>query len=290
MRRPPRAAVLRVQPSGGPRRFALSLSVTAAVLAAASPAHAVQSVQKFSAKASPSRAGTTSKPRAVSLRTRAYFDDIAPDLSRGVQFATVNAHVFLSRDGITNNRRFPSCAPATIQLDEGRCPSGSRVGTGSGRGIGLGLDEQVKVQIFNAPRGAGITMLIVGESPLIIREVVIGKLTTLRGDKRYRYRISFQVPRNLQSPAPGVIAAVKDFQTTIPVQYLKRRGRYVKERRGRRKGQRIPYIATTGCTGGRWYAKFVAEYTTSFDSAIESSQTVETSQRCLKAKRARKRR
>ena len=76
------------------------------------------------------------------------------------------------------------------------------------------------------------------------------------------------MPKNLQSPAPGVIAAIKDLRVTVPVQYLKRGGRFV-----RRRGQRIPYIATTGCAAGSWKGRYVAQYTTSFDGAIESSQT-----------------
>jgi hypothetical protein len=45
----------------------------------------------------------------------------------------------------------------------------------------------------------------------------------------------------------------------------------------------VPYIATTGCTGGNWYVKFVADYTTSFDGTIESTQTVEATQPCWTA-------
>ena len=148
-----------------PRIPLLALAAIVAACALPSSALAIQSVQKFSASASPSRAGTTAKPQAVSLKIRAYFDDIAPDLDRQVQFATVNANAYLSKNGITNNARFPSCSTTKIALDEKTCPSGSRVGTGTGRGIGLGLDEQVTVQIFNAANGKGVSMLIVGDSP-----------------------------------------------------------------------------------------------------------------------------
>ena len=132
--------------------------------------------------------------------------------------------------------------------------------------------------MFNAADGGGVTMLIVGDSPLVIREIVSGKLSTLAGDPLYRYRIDFRIPRNLQSPAPGVIAAVKEFFVSIPLQYARRAGRPLI-----RRGRRVPYLATTGCTGGSWHAKFTADYTTSFDSAIESSQTVAVQQPCWTA-------
>ncbi len=267
-----------------PRRLVLVAITLGAALAVTTPALAIQSVQKFTGSASPSRAGTTARPVAVSLKTRAYFDDIGPDLDHGVQFATANVRLYISRNGTTNNKYFPSCSTSRIQQDENLCPDGSQVGTGTGRGIGIGLDEDITVKIFNRAQGRGIILLIVGESPLIIREVVVGSLVTLRYSSRYRYRLSFTVPHNLQSPAPGIIAALKDFRTTIPVQHLKRHGSYVRWRSGIRKGQAIPYIATTGCSGGRWYAKYIAQYTTSFDGFIESSQTVGSSQRCLKAR------
>lgn len=268
-----------------PRFLVLAAVTLGTAFAASTPALAIQSVQKFKGSASPSRAGTSARPQAVSLTTRAYFDAISPDLDRAVQFATANARLYISRNGTTNNRHFPSCSTSRILQDESRCPAGSQVGTGTGRGIGIGLDEAITVKLFNRAEGRGVILLIVGDSPLIIREVVVGRLETLRYSSRYRYRLSFTVPQNLQSPAPGIIAALKDFRTTIPVQYLKRHGSYARWRSGIRKGQRIPYIATTGCSGGRWYAKYIAEYTTVFDGAIESSQAVTSSQRCLKARK-----
>lgn len=259
------------------RSMLFPLAVCGALLFTA-PAYAILSEQQFTAASSSNIAGTTARPKPIALKVKIWFDSIAPDLDRQVQFAMVNASVWFPKDGITNNRLFPSCDPSVVFTDERRCPPGSRVGTGNGRGIGLGLDEQVRAQVFNAADGDGVTMLIVGDSPLIIREIVTGKLSTLAADPLYRYRIDFRIPRNLQSPAPGVIAAVKEFFVSIPLQYARRGDRYLV-----RRGRRVPYLATTGCTGGSWHAKFSADYTTSFDSAIESSQTVAVQQPCWTA-------
>lgn len=257
------------------RRSRIAVIVLAAALAAPAPAHAILSVQRASATVRPNVAGTPERPRAVALTVRGWFDDLGPDLDRGVQFATARGDIFFPREGLTNNRLFPSCEPSVVFQDERQCPAGSRVGTGTARGIGLGLDERVTLQLFNRPGGKGDIVLVVGSSPLIIREVVIADLTTYPRDPQWRYRLSFTVPKNLQSPAPGVIAAIKDLRVTVPVQYLKRGGRFV-----RRRGQRIPYIATTGCAAGSWKGRYVAQYTTSFDGAIESSQTVDVSVPC----------
>ena len=259
-------------------RLLMPLIAASALMLSAAPAHAILSEQQFTAASSSNIAGTKARPKPIALKVRIWFDSIAPDLDRQVQFAMVSAAVYFPKDGVTNAALFPSCDPAVVFTDEKQCPAGSRVGTGNGRGIGLGLDEQVRAQVFNAPGGGGVTMLIIGDSPLIIREIVTGRLSTLTGDPLYRYKIDFRIPRNLQSPAPGVIAAVKDFFVSIPLQYARRNGRFLI-----RRGQRVPYAATTGCTGGSWHAKFTADYTTSFDGAIESSQTVAVQQPCWTA-------
>ena len=114
-----------------------------------------------------------------------------------------------------------------------------------------------------------------GESPLIIREVVAAKLTKLSGDPNFSYKLTFTVPRNLQSPAPGVIATVMRFQSTFPRQYVTRTSNGVK--------RKVPLIASTSCPKGGWKYRFVADYTTSFDGAVESAQTVNGSQKCKRA-------
>lgn len=262
------------------RRIALVFTALAAALVVAAPASAIQSIQKAEVTVKPNIAGTKAKPQAVSISVHAYFDSIAADLDQQVQFATVRGDVFFPKEGLTNNKLFPGCDASVVFQDEKQCPADSKIGTGTARGIGLGLDELVTLTAFNLPNGKGGVVLVVGESPLIIREVVVANLKTLTSDPLYKYQLSFEVPRNLQSPAPGVIAAVKDFKLSIPAKFLKKKGKYVKK-----KGQRIPYIATTGCAKGAWKGKAILQYTTSFDSAIESTQTIETSVPCRKSKK-----
>jgi hypothetical protein len=273
------------------RRLPLALGASCALLLGSVPsASAIQSVQKFSVKVSPSTAGTASKPRAVSITANPFFDTNAPDLDRQVQFATVNATVYFPRGGVYNGKYFKSCAPATVFQDETRCPKGSRIGTADGRGLGLGLDEAVKGQFFNVRGGGGATLLVTGESPLIIREIVPAKLTRLKGDKDFSYRLSFTVPRNLQSPAPGVIASVMKFESRIPVQYVTRTSTKRVRGKKRKVRTRVPLIASTSCPKGGWKFKYVADYTTTYDGAIESTQAVETTIACKSAAKKSKRR
>ena len=90
----------------------LALAVTAA-LAAAPAAGAIESIQRVDGGAVPNISGTKAKPRAIALTVHLFFDSIAPDLDRGVQFATAHGELFFPKEGLTNNKLFPSCAPVT---------------------------------------------------------------------------------------------------------------------------------------------------------------------------------
>lgn len=251
------------------RRIALPLVALAAALLAAAPAQAIQSIQKADVKVTPNTAGTKAKPQAISMAVKSWFDDIQPDLGREVQFAMVKGDIFFPKEGLHNMKAFPGCAPTVVFQDEKQCPAESKIGSGKARGIGLGLDEMVELTGFNMPGGKGVVVLVVGDSPLIIREIVPATLTKL-SDPDFSYKLSFSVPRNLQSPAPGVIAAVMRFQSTVPVQYVKK---------GKKK---IPLLASTQCPAGGWKFRYQADYTTTYDGAIASSQTVDTVQKCTK--------
>jgi hypothetical protein len=53
---------------------------------------------------------------------------------------------------------------------------------------------------------------------------------------------------------------------------------------------RVPLIASTSCPKGGWKFKYVADYTTTYDGAIESTQAVETTIACKSAAKKSKRR
>jgi hypothetical protein len=252
-------------------------------LLAALPAGAqaeLTSIQKADAKVSPSKAGTAKKPQGISLTVRGYFDDVESEIAAGRQFSMVNGRIFLPKEGTHNLKLFPSCTPIQIFNNAKKCPPGSKVGTGTANGIGLGLDEKLKLQAFNLPGGKGLSVLVdslPGEE-VDIHQTVEVFVTKLSGDPVFGYRLDFTMPDILMSPLPGVLASVKNLNLTVPQQYLKKNGRYVK-----RKRQRVPYIATTGCpAGGAWQGKFEADYTTMIplDRSIDSTQTVPVSVPC----------
>jgi hypothetical protein len=110
----------------------------------------------------------------------------------------------------------------------------AEIGKVNARGFALGLVEPLKAQLFNLPAGKGVALYLKGESPVLIDALIPGKLTKL-SDPIFGYRIVFDIPPDLQEPAPGAKSTPLDFKITIPARTVK-------------KGKKtIPYIGTTGC-------------------------------------------
>jgi hypothetical protein len=261
------------------RRIALILAVVAAVAAVPASASAalVTAIQKAGATVSPNKAGTKKKPQAVTLKLTSSFDPSAvqAQIDAGNQFAMTDGTIFFPKEGVTNAAKFPGCTPDTVLRNEKQCPKGSKIGTGKAVGVGLNLVENVTLTLFNRPKGAGVTVLVVSvpSAPVELRDVVNVDLTKLGAADTYGYKLKFTVPSTLLQPVQGVLASVQSLNITIPAQFVKK---------GKKK---IPYIATTGCAAGSWTGEFTANYTTTIPvdpSQIDSSQTVKVSVPCRK--------
>lgn len=232
--------------------------ISGAVLPASAPA--ISAEQKLSARTSPATAGTKRTPRNVRLYVRPYIPGVnvlTPP------FATTAGTVYFDRNIVFNGSRFPSCRKGTVQANEKRCPSLSRVGSGTAEGLALGLTEKLEVTIFNGPRygrtGRFVELLVTGSEPLTIRSVIQARLTKRSGT--YGYKLTVPIPDNLQEPAPGALATLTDFDTQI-------------KRTRTRRGTKVPYIGLRGCTNGRLRFKYIGEYTDG------TSQRVITTSRC----------
>ena len=204
----------------------LAIVVGAASLIPASSAFAINSTQLFKASVSPSKAGTKKKPVAVTLKTRPYFADIKPDAAK--PFATRYSNVYYDKNLVFNGKKFPSCkGPVLLTSGGSACPAGSKVGKGTAAGEALGLVQHLTVDIYNGPGGNKVELLVRGSTPLVINSVIEGTLT--KGTGKYGWHLKVPVPDDLQQPAPGVIASLTDFDTTIKATYKK-----------------VPYIALAG--------------------------------------------
>ncbi len=243
------------------RRVTLLAPAVVAVLAIpAASAFAVNSPQQFSASVTPNKGGTKAKPTPVTLRVRPYFGDISADAA--APFATKTANVFFPAESVFNGKYFPSCAGPKVLSAANTCPAGSKVGAGTAAGVALGLTENLKVTIYNGPGGNKVELLVDGSSPLAIHSVIEGALTKQTG--KYGLKLVVQIPPDLQQPAPGAVATLTDFDTKLPVKFVKK---------GKKK---IPYLGASGCKTGKWNFGYTGDYTDG------TSQTVEISQPCHK--------
>lgn len=261
------------------RRIALILAVVAAMAAVPASASAglVTAIQKAGATVTPNKAGTKKKPQAVTLKFSSSFDPAAvqAQIDAQNQFAMTDGTIFFPKEGVTNAAKFPGCDPNTVLRNEKQCPKGSKIGTGTAVGVGLNLVENVTLQLFNRPSGAGVTVLVVSvpTAPVELRDIVKVDLTKLSGDPKYGYKLKFTVPPTLLQPVQGVLASLQRLDITIPAQTIKK---------GKKK---YPYIATTGCAAGSWTGQFIANYTTTIPvdpTQIDSTQTVDDSVPCRK--------
>lgn len=252
-----------------------ALLTALAALWLSTPAEAITSVQKFTMKVSPSLSGSVPTPRPASLTLRAWFDSVSPDLDRLAPFATRRAGVRLPNEMTITTDAFPGCDSSTILRNETLCPARSQVGSGSLRIVGVGLDENLSAKVF-VSSDRKVKLLTIGTTPLVVRQLVPLDLSRAVGDPQFVGNPTFgpsffaTFPTALQSPAPGILAAITDLKLSFPIQ-----------KGNRPNGTAAPFVSTTGCLRGAWLGEFGAEYTTALDGAYDVGQQVTSSQPCV---------
>jgi hypothetical protein len=206
------------------KRFAEALVVTervaaiaaaALVLAAAAPtARAVSPVVKVEGSAALSTAhGGSVTPATFDVETTFSTDTLGAPL-----FTIQKAVIFFPDHAGTNGRLFPSCSARQIERfggNVGRCPEGSKVGSGTVRAqaLQLGITANGRVTMFNSRRGKSITFNIQTYLPAYINESLEAPLTQLRGI--YGEKLTLVVPHSLQEIISGVFVGVQTFDVTI---------------------------------------------------------------------------
>jgi hypothetical protein len=241
------------------RRLALTSLLAVAMLAlAATPALATNSTLKFDVSFSPTKVGTKKKPQAIKLFTRPYYDTLEPDAD--APFAWKQARIFFPKEGVFNGKYFPSCAASKLTTESGRAAcKKAEIGKVDAKGFALGLVEPLKVKIYNLPGGKGVAMYLQGDNPVIIDHVITGNLTKI-SDPVFGYKLTFDVPSDLQQPAPGAWATPLDFKVTIPAKTIKKAGK------------KIPFIGTTGCpSSGIFTAKIETDNTDGTTSSVTTT-------------------
>lgn len=235
-----------------------------AVGSAASAVAGARTLVELTGTATPPIGAFTLTPQTLSLTIDARFstDGAADELPATIKKAVI----YFPHGPRVNGRLFPSCNPRRLQRLRGApraCPRGSRLGGGTALGaspqFGIGVRERLGVDLYNGTGGRSIIFFLRGLNPVLISGMIVAPFDALRGG-RWGYRLTMNVPRNLQEIAPDIFASLLDFR-------VRTGGSVV------RGGHRYGYIEALACPPGalvpvRGVFSFLGGARTSTDSYI----------------------
>ncbi|HEX4806172.1 MAG TPA: hypothetical protein VFU94_09740 [Conexibacter sp.] len=220
-------------------RIVAALALLAAVPLAAPTAAGARTLVAIDGVASPAISVFTLTPRTVRLTLDTRFSTDVPGELPGTVSKAV---IYFPHGPRVNGTLFPSCDPRRLQALRGRpgaCPAGSRLGGGVALGTSPefeGVLEHLKVDLYNGPRGRSIVFWLHGENPVLIAGMIVAPFTPLRGG-RWGYRLTLNVPHDLQEISSGIFASLLDFKVTTGGSVI-------------RHGHRYGFIETLACPPG----------------------------------------
>jgi len=235
------------------RKVAVLVAMVAtAVFSIVGIAYAVEKTQYLTTTTTGGK-GSKSKPRAIKLR-------VNTGVSANVEaengtFANSKTTISLDRNLRFNNRKFPYCSEQRVLTDEDSCPAASRVGKGSVRAVaGPGGNVKVapRVTAYNA-RGNKLLLKLTKApgDPVDSTGVIVGTLKNASG--RYGKKLEVPIPAKYQQQL-GLFITLQQFDVTINKTY-----------------RRVPFVQSTGCTGGSY--KFAGAYTYTDGTTFRTTST-----------------
>jgi hypothetical protein len=214
----------------------LPVLVASAVAVAQTPSPTAVNVN---ATVSPSKAGTKAKPRGVTLKVHVTWSTPGDGEKPVVQ----KAKVLFPQGSLYNGAKFPSCSQNVLaRKGPNACPKGAIMGHGGGDAY---ADTVITHPVITVVNGGATKVFLytVLDNPARVQAPVPGVIKKLSG--KWAYELDLTVPQSLQVVA-GVPIALK--QLTITAGHKN-------------------WLATTGCSGGKW--PFSVE--TSYDTGTSSS-------------------
>lgn len=195
----------------------IAAAIATVALLACAPLAGARTLVDLSGTATPPISFFTLKPQILSLSVDVRFStDVADELPGTVTKATI----YFPHGPRVNGNLFPSCNPRRLLQMRGRsvaCPKGSRLGTGAALGTSpqfRGVIEKLTVDVYNGPRGRSILFYLRGENPVSISGMIDAPFVPLRGG-RWGYRLTMNVPPNLQEIIGGTFASLLRFTTRV---------------------------------------------------------------------------
>jgi hypothetical protein len=214
---------------GGALAGALTLAMSITALA--------QTTMDTSLRVSPSKAGTSKKPKPVSLRLGIEGGTQSgtgqPDTSTGIR-------VQLPKGIKWNGKLWPkakrcSVSRANAQGSMSVCPRGSKIGSGhvTALGGGGGVVEEIDLDAF-VTTGGGLGLFLTATQPLPIATMLEGKVSGRN--------INVAIPANIQEPITGVPTGIRSLNFTL-------------NGKTKVKGRTRGALESSGCSARKWTAK-----------------------------------
>ena len=236
----------------------------AATLAMAGGAVAQTAAPSHTSKVTiPSKAGTKSKPKAVSTK-------LTISNSRASGTTAKRIEIFFDKNIRMNPKGFPTCSASKIENDGAdSCPSGSKLGTGTAAAVVNPTSPTPAPLAFKNTFYVGSSKSLsidLVQTSGDVRAVLVGKISKAGG--KYGQKLSIEIPENLQQPAPGVYSALTDIATSL---------------KGTSKGsKKHGFFESIGCTGGKYLFQTKITYAPNPNPPSSSSSTNTGSGTCKK--------
>ena len=235
------------------RKVAVLMAMVAtAVFSIVGVAYAVEKTQYLETRTTGSK-GSKQKPRAVKLRVNTGVSANVP--AENGTFANSKTTISLDKNLRFNNKKFPYCSEQTVLTNESKCPAASRVGKGTvGAVAGPGGNVKVapRVTAYNA-RGNKLLLKLTKApgDPVDSTGVIVGTLKNASG--KFGKKLEVPIPAKYQQQL-GLFITLQKFDVTINKTY---------------KG--LPFVASTGCTGGKY--NFAGAYTYTDGTTFQTTST-----------------
>jgi hypothetical protein len=181
----------------------VSLLVLAAALAAPSVAQSpVQTTFTIDAQVIPNKAGTPKKPQGVKLKVSAQFHS-PPGVDPPV---VTRAYALFPRHGNWNGGKYPKCTLRILQREgvDG-CPKKSRIGHADATAYADNVITRPDIELFNGGQKR-VFAYVTLYNPAFVQEPIPVRVQELKSGP-WKYKVSFEVPSNLQVVAGVPIRA-----------------------------------------------------------------------------------
>lgn len=200
-----------------------------------------------SAQVIPNKAGTKAHPQGVQLRVHTHWTT-PPDQDKPV---VQKAIVLFPKGSLYNGGKYPKCSVSTLNRSgPAACPKQSIMGSGTGTAWADTVKTVPQITIVNGGKSA-VCLFTVLNNPARVRACVPGVIQKMSG--QWAYKLTLTVPQSLQVVA-GVPIAVEDLT------FVSGGKKYAKD-----------WLATTGCSGGKWPFSVQTFYDNGTDSTFTSS-------------------